>query len=162
MQTFHYWRRLETALSALVSEQSKPSRGISTYTIALNKLRLKGTQSSCLTNSVECWSVEDSTSRNLIAGRYWKPSLCRNEPKRWNTWIRKIIRMHCPSKVGLVSSETSKQTNSSSRSSSRTSHRRRVGLPSVVSTVYDQFGFVCPFILSAKGILQDLCRRIFG
>ena len=35
--------------------------------------------------------------------------------------------------------------------------RRR--LPSVVSSVYDPLGFISPFLLSAKIILQDLCRR---
>ena len=32
-------------------------------------------------------------------------------------------------------------------------------LQSVVSSVYDPLGFISPFLLSAKIILQDLCRR---
>ena len=35
----------------------------------------------------------------------------------------------------------------------------RRGLLSVVSSVYDPLGFVCPFILPAKAILQALCRK---
>ena len=35
----------------------------------------------------------------------------------------------------------------------------RRGLLSIVSSVYDPLGFVRPFILRAKLILQDLCRR---
>ena len=35
----------------------------------------------------------------------------------------------------------------------------RRGLLSVVSSVYDPLGFISPFLLSAKIILQDLCRR---
>ncbi|XP_028394495.1 uncharacterized protein LOC114518689 [Dendronephthya gigantea] len=35
----------------------------------------------------------------------------------------------------------------------------RRGVLSVVSSVYDPFGFVAPFVLSAKKILQDLCRE---
>jgi len=35
----------------------------------------------------------------------------------------------------------------------------RRGLLSVVSSVYDPLGFAAPVILSAKAILQDLCRK---
>lgn len=35
----------------------------------------------------------------------------------------------------------------------------RRGILSVVSSVYDPLGFVSPFILQAKAILQDLCRK---
>ena len=35
---------------------------------------------------------------------------------------------------------------------------RRRGILSIVSSVYDPLGFVAPFILNAKLILQDLCR----
>ena len=35
----------------------------------------------------------------------------------------------------------------------------RRGLLSVTSSVYDPLGFVAPFILTAKVILQDLCKR---
>ena len=35
----------------------------------------------------------------------------------------------------------------------------RRGLLSVVSSVYDPLGFISPFLLSAKIILQDFCRR---
>jgi len=35
----------------------------------------------------------------------------------------------------------------------------RRGILSVVSSVYDPLGFVSPFILSAKILLQDLCRK---
>jgi len=35
----------------------------------------------------------------------------------------------------------------------------RRGLLSVMSSVYDPLGFISPFLLSAKIILQDLCRR---
>ena len=35
----------------------------------------------------------------------------------------------------------------------------RRGLLSVISSVYDQLGFVAPFILTAKVILQDLCKK---
>jgi len=35
----------------------------------------------------------------------------------------------------------------------------RRGILSTVSSVYDPLGFVAPFSLSAKSILQDLCRR---
>ena len=34
----------------------------------------------------------------------------------------------------------------------------RSGLLSVVSSVYDPLGFISPFLLLAKIILQDLCR----
>ena len=39
------------------------------------------------------------------------------------------------------------------------SHR---GMLSIVSSVYDSFGFVSPFVLPAKAVLQDLCRRGLG
>ncbi|XP_028408116.1 uncharacterized protein LOC114530710 [Dendronephthya gigantea] len=35
----------------------------------------------------------------------------------------------------------------------------RRGILSTISSVYDPLGFVAPFILPAKGILQDLCRK---
>ncbi|KAK3722273.1 hypothetical protein QZH41_005187 [Actinostola sp. cb2023] len=35
----------------------------------------------------------------------------------------------------------------------------RRGILSVVSSIYDPLGFVSPFILRAKAILQDLCRK---
>ena len=35
----------------------------------------------------------------------------------------------------------------------------RRGLLSVISSVYDPLGFVAPFVLSAKVLLQDLCKR---
>jgi hypothetical protein len=35
----------------------------------------------------------------------------------------------------------------------------RRGILSIVSSVYDPLGFVCPFVLSAKIIMQDLCRK---
>ena len=35
----------------------------------------------------------------------------------------------------------------------------RRGLLSVISSAYDQLGFVAPFILTAKVILQDLCKK---
>ena len=35
----------------------------------------------------------------------------------------------------------------------------RRGMLSIVSSVYDPFGFVSPFVLPAKAVLQDLCRR---
>ena len=38
----------------------------------------------------------------------------------------------------------------------------RRGILSIVSSVYDPLGFVAPFVLNAKLILQDLCRRKFG
>ena len=38
----------------------------------------------------------------------------------------------------------------------------RRGMLSVVSSVYDPLGFICPFLLPAKAILQDLCRRQLG
>ena len=38
----------------------------------------------------------------------------------------------------------------------------RRGILSIVSSVYDPLGFVAPFILKAKLILQDLCRNQFS
>ena len=38
----------------------------------------------------------------------------------------------------------------------------RRGILSTVSSVYDPLGFVAPFILPAKKILQDLCRESIG
>ena len=38
----------------------------------------------------------------------------------------------------------------------------RQGILSVVSSIYDPLGFVAPFILPAKKILQDLCRESLG
>lgn len=38
----------------------------------------------------------------------------------------------------------------------------RRGILSIVSSVYDPLGFVAPFILKAKLILQDLCRNQYG
>ena len=38
----------------------------------------------------------------------------------------------------------------------------RRGILSIISSVYDPLGFVAPFILKAKLILQDLCRHQFG
>ena len=35
----------------------------------------------------------------------------------------------------------------------------RRGMLSRVSSVYDPFGFVSPFVLPAEAVLQDLCRR---
>ena len=35
----------------------------------------------------------------------------------------------------------------------------RHGMLSIVISVYDPFGFVSPFALPAKAVLQDLCRR---
>ena len=35
----------------------------------------------------------------------------------------------------------------------------RHGLLSIVSSIYDPLGFTAPFVLSAKIVLQDLCRR---
>lgn len=35
----------------------------------------------------------------------------------------------------------------------------RRGLLSIVSSIYDPLGFTAPFVLSAKIVLQDLCRR---
>ena len=40
------------------------------------------------------------------------------------------------------------------------STRRRI--LSIVSSVYDPLGFVAPFILTAKMILQGLCRKTIG
>ena len=38
----------------------------------------------------------------------------------------------------------------------------RRGIVSIVSAVYDPLGFVAPFILQAKRLLQDLCRKSLG
>ncbi|XP_041845165.1 uncharacterized protein LOC121642470 [Melanotaenia boesemani] len=38
----------------------------------------------------------------------------------------------------------------------------RRGILSVVSSLYDPLGFVAPFVLSGKSILQELCRRGIG
>ena len=38
----------------------------------------------------------------------------------------------------------------------------RRGILSVVSSVYDPFGFAAPFTLPAKALLQDLCRKNLG
>lgn len=38
----------------------------------------------------------------------------------------------------------------------------RRGILSVVTSVYDPLGFVAPFILPAKALLQDLCRKNLG
>ncbi|KAK0150310.1 hypothetical protein N1851_008772 [Merluccius polli] len=38
----------------------------------------------------------------------------------------------------------------------------RRGILSIVSSIYDPFGFLCPFILPAKRILQELCRAKLG
>jgi hypothetical protein len=38
----------------------------------------------------------------------------------------------------------------------------RRGILSVVSSIYDTLGFAAPFILQAKLILQDLCRKKLG
>ncbi|XP_068735558.1 uncharacterized protein [Montipora capricornis] len=38
----------------------------------------------------------------------------------------------------------------------------RSGILSIISSVYDPLGFVAPFILPAKIILQDLCKKKFG
>ena len=38
----------------------------------------------------------------------------------------------------------------------------RRGVLSIVSSVYEPLGFVAPFILKAKLILQDLCQNQFG
>ena len=38
----------------------------------------------------------------------------------------------------------------------------RRGILSVVSSVYDPLGFAAPFILPAKALLQDLCRKNLG
>lgn len=35
----------------------------------------------------------------------------------------------------------------------------RRGILSIIASVYDPLGFVCPFVLTAKTILQDLCRQ---
>ena len=38
----------------------------------------------------------------------------------------------------------------------------RRGILSVISSIYDPLGFVAPFHLSAKILLQNLCRKHFG
>jgi hypothetical protein len=38
----------------------------------------------------------------------------------------------------------------------------RRGILSIVSSVYDPLGFAAPFILQAKQIMQDLCRKNLG
>ena len=38
----------------------------------------------------------------------------------------------------------------------------RRGVLSIVSSVYEPFGFVSPFVLPARAVLQDLCRRGLG
>ena len=38
----------------------------------------------------------------------------------------------------------------------------RRGILSIVSSVYDPLGFVAPFVLQAKTLLRDLCRKNFG
>ena len=38
----------------------------------------------------------------------------------------------------------------------------RRGILSIVSSIYDPLGFVAPFILPAKRLLQNLCRRGLG
>lgn len=38
----------------------------------------------------------------------------------------------------------------------------RRGILSIVSSVYDPLGFAAPFVLPAKAILQDLCRKKLG
>ncbi|KAJ8378172.1 hypothetical protein AAFF_G00245580 [Aldrovandia affinis] len=38
----------------------------------------------------------------------------------------------------------------------------RRGILSIVSSIYDPFGFLCPFILKAKQILQELCKTKLG
>ena len=38
----------------------------------------------------------------------------------------------------------------------------RRGILSIISSVYDPLGFVAPFILPAKIILQDLCKKKLG
>ena len=40
-------------------------------------------------------------------------------------------------------------------------HTRR-GILSVVSSIFDPFGFLAPLILPAKQLLQELCQRGFG
>jgi len=48
----------------------------------------------------------------------------------------------------------------------RTVHKRkpftRRGILSIVSSVYDPLGLLCPFVLPAKLILQELCRKKYG
>ena len=38
----------------------------------------------------------------------------------------------------------------------------RGGILSIVSSVYDPLGFIAPFVLPAKRLLQDLCRKSLG
>ena len=38
----------------------------------------------------------------------------------------------------------------------------RRGILSVVSSIYDPLGLLCPFVLTAKLIVQDLCRKKYG
>ena len=38
----------------------------------------------------------------------------------------------------------------------------RRGIPSIVSSVYDSVEFSSSFVLPAKGVLQDLCRKGLG
>lgn len=38
----------------------------------------------------------------------------------------------------------------------------RRGILSTVSSVYDPLGFLCPFVLKAKQMLQELCRIQLG
>jgi len=38
----------------------------------------------------------------------------------------------------------------------------RRGILSVVSSVYDPLGLLCPFVLSAKLLVQELCKRKYG
>ena len=55
------------------------------------------------------------------------------------------------------------QTDSLSfRSVNKNKPYTRRGILSIVSAVYDPMGFLCPFVLSAKVIVQDLCRRKYG
>lgn len=38
----------------------------------------------------------------------------------------------------------------------------RRGILSIIASVYDPLGFICPFVLTAKSILQDLCRQNYA
>lgn len=38
----------------------------------------------------------------------------------------------------------------------------RRGILSIISSVYDPLGFICPFVFTAKNILQDLCKLNFA
>ncbi|TKS65758.1 hypothetical protein D9C73_028515 [Collichthys lucidus] len=38
----------------------------------------------------------------------------------------------------------------------------RRGILSIISSVYDPLGFICPFTLTAKNILQDLCKHNYA